>query len=171
MGNLVSKVSIFGIFASKTETSLFRKNGSFGKPKPKTRQQWLCFSAESPSFLLLAGLTMLASFKSGYYTGAQAFQITRSFNLTFLAEWGDRSKIATIDCRYRYDCPSGQLLDKRVVYFTSGCWRKHAGFKDLTTDGCNCWRLALLRLFSLLLFLSSITVNALLSKMGVGDIF
>ncbi|KAH7571360.1 hypothetical protein JRO89_XS04G0028900 [Xanthoceras sorbifolium] len=89
-----------------------------------------------------------------------------SFILTFLAEWGDRSQIATIAMicslhaaprNTQKRCWSRNWSNNRTHnLYISGCGRrKHASIQDLTRHSCHNRRLALPLLFTLFIFLSS----------------
>ncbi|RVX07219.1 GDT1-like protein 4 [Vitis vinifera] len=91
-----------------------------------------------------------------------------SFILTFLAEWGDRSQIATIALLKGEvcECAAGntQECDRSSsggnnrahnLHITGSGGRKHASIQDLPRHSCNSRRPALPGLFPLLLLLSS----------------
>nr|XP_018681313.1 PREDICTED: GDT1-like protein 4 isoform X2 [Musa acuminata subsp. malaccensis] len=91
-----------------------------------------------------------------------------SFILTFLAEWGDRSQIATIavtcrvvdhaagnsqECNWR--C-CGSNSGTHHMHIISSGRREHAGVKDLTENSGYYWRPPVFRVFFVIILLPSI---------------
>ncbi|URE23627.1 hypothetical protein MUK42_17477 [Musa troglodytarum] len=89
-----------------------------------------------------------------------------SFILTFLAEWGDRSQIATIahvaagnSQERNWSCRRRNFGSHNMYNISSG-GREHAGIQNITKDSCYHWRPSVSGVFLIIILLPSITTAA-----------